>query len=199
LRDHPINNTEIDNNHGGIRMTDRTPEPYPGNTWVTPPEQSAGEERPGHAAARSGQRRLISAASLAVVSALAGGAIGFAVARGTSHGATVASGASNVASSAPAAPSAAGGVLPGAGGQPGAGGGGHGMDLQGTLTAVGRSTVTVKSAKGTATYSVTGATEIIRNGAHATLAQLKAGDPALVQVMTVGGKQQVGRIFAGKA
>jgi hypothetical protein len=38
-----------------------------------------------------------------------------------------------------------------------------------------------------------------RNGEHSTLAQLKAGDPALIQVLTVAGKQEVGRIFAGKA
>jgi hypothetical protein len=93
-----------------------------------------------------------------------------------------------------AAPSAAG-----AGAQRGGGGGGQGTELQGTLTAVGGSTVTVRSAKGTATYRVTSSTEVIRNGAHATLAQLKAGDPALVQVLTVAGKQEVGRIFAGNA
>jgi hypothetical protein len=147
---------------------------------------------------------------LVVAGALVGGGIGFAVApRSTSGNSNVASAASNVVSGASAAPNAAGaGVQPGAGGGGGGGGagasdahggGGGGQKIQGTLTAISASSVTVKSSKGTATYPVTSATEIIRDGVNTTLAQLKVGDPAFLEVRAVGSMKMLALIFAGKA
>jgi hypothetical protein len=82
-------------------------------------------------------------------------------------------------------------------------GGGGGLAgeqrLSGTLTAVGGSSVTVKTSSGTATYTVTSTTEIVRDGAAATLGQLQVGDPVFVHVYPAssGGALVVERLFAG--
>jgi hypothetical protein len=71
--------------------------------------------------------------------------------------------------------------------------------LQGTLTALGPSSVTVRTVSGTATYTVTSSTEILRDGVPATLAELKVGDAVFMHVYpaSTGGPLQVERIFTG--
>jgi hypothetical protein len=91
---------------------------------------------------------------------------------------------------------AANGSLPGGFG-PGGGVAGE-QHVTGTLTAVGTSTVTVRSSSGTTTYPVTSSTQIVRNGAAATLSQLKVGDPVVVHVLpSRSGTKTLERIFAG--
>jgi hypothetical protein len=79
--------------------------------------------------------------------------------------------------------------------QPGAGQGGQGLNgqggqgltgrdgevrLVGTLTAVSGEKVTVKSAAGSATYTITSSTRILRNGTESQASDLHAGDVVLV-------------------
>ena len=67
--------------------------------------------------------------------------------------------------------------------------------LTGTLTALGKSSITVRTASGTATYSVTSATEIVRAGQPATLSYLRVGDSVFVHVYQSGSRMLVERIF----
>jgi hypothetical protein len=60
-------------------------------------------------------------------------------------------------------------------------------------------TVTVKSSSGTATYTVDGSSQVVRDGQAATLAAVKAGDPVFVHVYPSGGKLLVERLFAGSS
>jgi len=71
--------------------------------------------------------------------------------------------------------------------------------LTGALTAVGDSTVTVRSSTGTATYQVVSDTQILRDGAVAQLSDLREGDPVLVHVYPASDRDRmvVERIFAG--
>lgn len=72
--------------------------------------------------------------------------------------------------------------------------------LTGTLTAVGDSTVTVRSSSGTATYQVDSDTQIVRDGASAELSDLQEGDPVLVHVYPAASDSDqlvAERIFAG--
>ena len=165
-------------------MTDHTPKPHPSQEWATPPEPAASEARPGQTAQQSKRPRWIAAVSLVIAGALAGGGIGFAIARATDDSNGAASVAQNAAG---ATDQSRGGDM------------GEGDMISGTLTAIGASTVTVNSSKGTATYRVSEAAEIWRNGVRAKLAQLKVGDPALIQVRTVGNTQLAGGIIAGMA
>jgi hypothetical protein len=54
-------------------------------------------------------------------------------------------------------------------------GGGHGLNLSGTVTAVGSSTVTIKTASGTTTYKVDSNSDIDKNG-ESSLSKLVVGD-----------------------
>src|SRR3978361_2129645 len=107
------------------------------------------------------------AASTAVVPRRRGlvigaGLLGAGVVAGAIIGGTVLSGAATTASpTPPAACSAASG--------------GHGPGLSGTVTAVGASSVTIKTSAGTTTYKVDSNSDIDKNG-EAQLSSLKAGD-----------------------
>ena len=100
-------------------------------------------------------------------------------------------------------PGGQGGAAPNGTGQngfgPGPGGSGLAGEqrLAGTITAVGSSTVTLRSQAGTATYTVVADTEIVRNGSQVALSALKAGDVALVHVYPSGSTLVVERILAG--
>lgn len=95
-------------------------------------------------------------------------------------------------------PDGAGGPMD-AGGPGGFGGVAGEQRLQGTLAGVRGSAITVKTASGSATYTVTGTTEIVRNGSRASLSDLKVGDPVFVHVYpsASSGAMLVERIFAG--
>jgi hypothetical protein len=95
-----------------------------------------------------------------------------------------------------------GGVMPQQGGtgqqapQPGSGLDGE-QRIQGTLTAVGSSSVTVSTSAGRATYKVNGTSQIVRNGQVATLAELKVGESVFLHVYSSGGSLVVERLFSG--
>jgi hypothetical protein len=162
-------------------MDNATERPAPRIDWLSVPEP----ERPD---AASGERRrgpvaAAKAAVLVVIGVLAGGGIAYAA----GHHAT------STASTGIGQPPA---------GAPGAGFGGRAGEqhIAGTLTAVGSSSVTVQSSSGTATYTVDAGTQIVRDGAPATLSQLRAGDAVFLHVYPAssGGRLHVERIFAGQ-
>lgn len=85
---------------------------------------------------------------------------------------------------------------------PGPGAGGLGArtgerPINGTLDAVGPSSITVSSAAGTATYVVNGDTQIVRNGSVVPLSALQVGDPVFVHVYPSGSSMLAERIFVG--
>jgi hypothetical protein len=89
-------------------------------------------------------------------------------------------------------PGAGQGAVPGGQGLRGRFGGQNGEQrLIGTLTAVSASKITVRSSSGTATYQVVAQTEIVREGAAASAADLKVGDRVLVHVFPASGSDGV--------
>jgi len=72
----------------------------------------------------------------------------------------------------------------------------HGLPLSGTVTAVGSSSVTIKSTTGTSAYAVDASSDIDKNG-EAQLADLKGGDAVRFSVATRNGKQTIDILHAG--
>jgi hypothetical protein len=91
---------------------------------------------------------------------------------------------------------------PGAG-APGFGGAGPGgrageQHLNGAVTAVGTSSVTVRLANGsTATYGVIASSDIVKDGARVSLSAIKPGDAVFLHVYPVNGHLVVEHLFAG--
>lgn len=82
----------------------------------------------------------------------------------------------------------------------GFGGGVSGEErVQGTVTATGASSITIRSSTGaTATYSVNATSQIVRNGSSATLADVRVGDTIFVHLVpSSSGGYVVERLFAG--
>src|SRR6266516_462627 len=76
-------------------------------------------------------------------------------------------------------------------------GGGYGrLSESGTVTAVGSSSVTIKTSSGTTTYQVTANSDIDKNG-EAKLSDLKVGDAVRVSARTVNGQQVIVVLHAG--
>lgn len=123
-------------------------------------------------------------AALAAGALVLGGVVGAAVVSGA------AGGDSSAASSPAVFSDASGGSR---GGLPGE------QRLRGQLTAVGDSSVAVRTSAGTQTYTVTGSSQIVRNGVAAGLGSLVTGEPVLVHVYpsTSGGAMLVEQLFAG--
>jgi hypothetical protein len=183
----------------------------PNDNWLlsppTPPaaESADGsvepEAEPGSDVITSGQssqrRSLLTGSALAAAGLLAGAVGTFALGHHGS-GTTTFQNAGSTTAQGGLPP---GGLQGGTSTQGRFGGPGGGMDgeqrLTGTITAVGSSSVTVKTASATTTYAVTSTTEIVRDGAAATLSQLKAGDPVLLHVYPLNGTTVVERLFAG--
>lgn len=95
-------------------------------------------------------------------------------------------------------------ALPGEGQDGFAGRGPGGVDgeqrLAGTVTKVGSSSVTIRTAGGTTAYAVTAQTEIVRNGALASLSAIRAGDSVFVHLIPSNGSSYVvERLFAQSA
>jgi hypothetical protein len=75
-------------------------------------------------------------------------------------------------------------------------GGGHGLDLSGTVTAVGTSSVTIKTSTGTVQYAVSTSSDIDKNG-ESTLSKLVVGDAVTFSVDTVNKVQTIDKLHAG--
>jgi hypothetical protein len=163
----------------------------PGDDWLTSSSAPADGGAAGPAGSSS-RRQIAVRAGLLAVGAAAGALVVTTVAHGSSTPTTP------VANAGAQGPLGANG---GPGGPPPGGfpGGRAGeQHLTGTLTSVGASSVTVTTASGTATYAVTSATQIIRNGNVSSLAALRSGDSVFVHVYPTGSTDQLTaeRIFA---
>jgi hypothetical protein len=171
--------------------------------WLVPPAPPTDYLEQGPAKKPTRRRTLAVSIGLLAVGALAGAIAVSALNSNTSPQATAADlpASNGTTGTRPGLP---GGLTPDGGFQNGGqgfrGGGLAGEQrLQGTLTRVDGSTVTVRTSSGTASYTVTGSTQIIRNGAPATVSQLRPGDPVFLHVYPSGsgGRMLVERIFAG--
>ena len=74
-------------------------------------------------------------------------------------------------------------------------GGGHGLNLSGTVTAVGTSSVTIKTATATTTYKVDANSDIDKNG-ESSLSKLAAGDAVTFSVDSSAGTT-IDKLHAG--
>lgn len=171
-------------------------------THGAPADELPGGEPPYASAAAQipGNRRKLSAASpvLWLVGGVAAGAVIVLAWHSSGSGTT----------SAPQGNAAATSQLPGANGQLPGGqvplGGGFGgrsgeQHLLGAITAVGSSTLTVRTSAGTATYPISSNTQIVKNGQLASLSSLSVGDTVLLHVYPVNGKTFVERVIDGGA
>lgn len=171
----------------------------PFDDWLPPPPDAPDVLASGPAQPRN-RPRWIRVLALAVAGVLGGGGVAYAAGHssGDASASTSAVGTAATSEDPPggATGSRADHIGP-AGGQ--AGGLAGEQHLQGTVTAVGGSSVTVQTSAGTHAYQVTSSTEIVVNGAPATLAQVKAGQPVLVHVYpgSSKGRLLVERLFAG--
>jgi hypothetical protein len=128
-----------------------------------------------------------------VAGAVAGAAIAWAVgANAESNPAALQLAQPYAASSS--APS--GGAVPPYPGRPGGPDGDHGLDLTGTVKAVGSTSVTIKTGSGAKTYRVTSNSDIDKNG-EAKLSDLKAGDAVRFDTDTVNGATVIDHLHAG--
>ena len=73
---------------------------------------------------------------------------------------------------------------------------GHGPDLSGTVTAVGTSSVTIKTSSGTTTYAVSGSSDIDKNG-ESQLSKLVVGDAVTFSTTTSGTTVTIDKLHAG--
>src|SRR4051812_13065166 len=157
----------------------------------------------------AGRRTALAAVGMIAAGALLG-AVGVTAFRSHSSG-TTASPAGFATGQVPGGQAPGGQGVPGQGVAPGQGfpgqgqggftGGRGGVDgeqrLSGTVTAVGGSSVTIRTASGTTSYGVTAQTEIVRNGALASLSAVRAGDNVFVHLIPGSGSSYVvERLFA---
>ncbi|MBV9486109.1 MAG: hypothetical protein JO246_08630 [Frankiaceae bacterium] len=171
--------------------------------WQIPADTDAANPDPSTIDTAGTSRRMSISAAVLAGGLIVGGGVGYAVGHDGSSG----SSARTAATGLPLSPLGAAGELPGgSAGLPGSGGSGFGggvageQRIQGTLTAKSGSKITVKASDGTtASYSVPGTTEIIRDNSTATLADLKVGDAVLVHLIPAasGSGTVVERVFAG--
>jgi hypothetical protein len=146
------------------------------NEWTAPPVAAVSPAAPR-------RRGLVVGAGLLGAGVLAGAIIGSTVLSGA---ATTPSPTAPAAGSAPAA----GPAGPAA---PCGHGPGRGLPLSGTVTAVGTSSVTIKTSAGTTTYKVDGNSDIDKNG-EAQLSSLKVGDAVR---FSVTGANVIDKLHAG--
>ena len=170
--------------------------------WLISPEPStppAADEAP-----RPGRRAALAAAGLVAAGALVGG-VGVSALR--SHTSTPASPSAFTNVQLPNGQLPNGqlpnGQLPDDGSQDDgfAGGPGGGIAgeqrVGGTVTAVNASSVTIRTASGTASYAVTAQSQIVRDGALASLSAVRAGDNVFVHLIPGSGSSYVvERLFA---
>jgi hypothetical protein len=149
--------------------SDPTPQPAPVEWHAAPPvapDQTAVPATPGKHRGRI-------AAGVAALLIAVGGTTGYLVGHGSSGGTT------SAASAPQGAPAGAGGGL---GFQP------TSYHLDGTITAIGRGTVTIRTSSGTtATYTVTSDTHLVADGSTATLSSFTVGESVRASTTTQGG------------
>lgn len=121
----------------------------------------------------------------------AAGLVGAGVVAGAVIGATALSGAATSSSS----PSSSSSSSTSASGEA-AGNHGQGLNLSGTVTAVGSSSVTIKTSSGTTQYAVSSTSDIDKNG-ESTLSKLVVGDAVTFSVDTVNNVQTIDKLHAG--
>ncbi|HTL22867.1 MAG TPA: hypothetical protein VL281_02420 [Mycobacteriales bacterium] len=188
---------------------DATPpqQPEPEEDWLLSPDGAApavpvdevGPAAPhGEPAPSKDRKGLLTAAGL-VVAGLVAGAVGtFAVGHSGDDGTTRLTNAGDQQGlGAPGGGQLPQGAAPFDRGGPAGGGFDGEQRLQGTLTAVGSSSVTVRTGSGTATYAVTASSELVRNGQVVSLSGLRTGEAVLVHVYPLNGRTVVERLFAG--
>ncbi|HEY2298393.1 MAG TPA: hypothetical protein VGH43_11740 [Jatrophihabitans sp.] len=166
-------------------MTEQNPpaEPSPSGEWAVPEQPAEPSDAPPPVAPRRNWRRPLGAAALVTGGVVlgAGAAVLISSAGGDGDGHGV----------------AAAGARAGYPGAPGVAGVAGEQQVQGTVSAVGTSSITVSTSSGKSTYSVSSSTQIIRNGSAATLDQINVGDPVVVHLIPSSSGQQVERIIAG--
>ncbi len=134
----------------------------------------------------------MSGLALLGVGAIAGGIASTATSAGAATATTAAAGG-NSGSSGPSTSS----TVPGSGRQrPGAPPGAAALARHGTLTAVGASSVTIKTSSDTTTYAVTSSSDIEKNGKSA-LSALAVGDTVAFSTVTTDGTTSIDKLFAG--
>lgn len=169
----------------------------PGGPAPAAPTDEVGTLPPYGAPAPARARKGVLTAVGLVVAGLVAGAVGtFAIGHAREGTTTLREAGDDQSFIAPGGGGAPQGGVDGQGGGPGRGLTGE-QRLQGTLTAVGSSSVTVRTSSGTATYAVTSASELVRNGQRVSLSGLKTGEAVLVHVYPLNGKTVVERLFAG--
>ncbi|UQX86615.1 hypothetical protein M6D93_09840 [Jatrophihabitans telluris] len=73
---------------------------------------------------------------------------------------------------------------------------GGGLDLSGTVTAVGSSSVTIKTSTGTVQYAVSSSSDIDKNG-ESSLSKLVVGDAVTFSVDTVNNVKTIDKLHSG--
>jgi hypothetical protein len=73
---------------------------------------------------------------------------------------------------------------------------GHGLDLSGSVTAVGTSSVTIKTSSATTTYAVSSSSDIDKNG-ESQLNKLVVGDAVTFSTTTSGSTVSIDKLHAG--
>ncbi len=168
----------------------RSERPEPGPTRAT---TTSGAARLGHRL-RTGWK----AGALVLAGLIAGGGtVAVAQAVGDDHPRAAVADRGGPHAGFPRPPGAPG--RPAGPGRAGAPGGLAGEQrVQGTVTGTTSAAVSVRTSSGSATYTVTDQTQIVRDGSVASLGDLEPGDAAVVQLhpSSGGGQMTAERIFA---
>jgi hypothetical protein len=161
--------------------SDQTPYPAPVE-WRAAPQVSTEQTAvPAAPVAAPRKNRGKIAAGVAALLIAVGGTTGYLV----SH---AASGSSTTSSTASAQQGGPGGTAGGAGGAGDLGFQPTQYRLDGTITAIGNGTVTIKLSSGTTTtYAVTSSTHLLANGSPGTLSSFNVGDTVRASTTTQGG------------
>ena len=166
------------------------------------PHQAHQEGEAGPGGRRRLNKAIVSGLALLGVGGVAGGVASMALSSGAATAATTttapaSSGTSGSGSTGSSSNGSSTSVVPPPGGQgAGAPPGRAALPLHGTVTAVGASSVTIKTTSGTETYAVTSSSAIDKNG-NTTLSALAVGDDVAFSTVTTDGTTAIDRLVAG--
>ena len=167
------------------------------------------ESEPGQGGRRRLNKALISGLALLGVGAVAGTVAATAVSAGAATTTTTVSGntgsggaststtspsTTNPNTTSPSTSTAPGSGTQGSGPPPGAP---TTLPLHGTITAMGTSSVTIKTSSGTTTYPVTSSSDLEKNGSTTTLSGLAVGDDVGFSTVTSDGTTAIDELVAG--